>query len=70
MAFTRRKVKIIINQINGISINQQFDMMDPVNYVLSPFKGNTNPGDPQGLKLYVQATKEIDKESDMLDISV
>ena len=41
-----------------------------VNYVLSPFEGNINPGYPQGLKLYLQETKDIDKESEKLDISV
>ena len=40
------------------------------NYVLSPFRGNINPRDPQGIKLYLQATKEIDKESDKLYILV
>ena len=44
---------------------------DPaVNYVLSSFEGNINPGYPQGLKLYLQETREIDKESDKLNISV
>ena len=41
-----------------------------VNYVISPFEGNINPGDPQELKLYIQATQEIDNEADKLDISV
>ena len=41
-----------------------------VNYVLSPLEGNINNGDPQGLKLYIQATKGIEKEADKLDISV
>ena len=46
-------------------------MAEPVmNYVLIPFKGNINTGDPQGIKLYFQATTQIDKESDKLDISV
>ena len=45
-------------------------MSDTVNYLLSPFKGNTNTGYPQGLKLYLWATKEIDKEAEKLDISV
>ena len=44
---------------------------DPaVNYVLSSFEGNINPGDPQGLKLYHQEKKGIDKESDKLDVAV
>ena len=41
-----------------------------VNYVISPFEDNINPGDPKGLKLYLQETKDIDKEADKLDISV
>ena len=45
-------------------------MAAPVNYVLIPFKGNRNSGDPQGLILYLQTTKFIDKECDKLDISV
>ena len=32
-----------------------------VNYALSPFEGSINPGDTQGLKIYIQETKEIDK---------
>ena len=38
--------------------------------VLILFKGNIHPGDPTGIKLYLQGTKEIDKEADKLDISV
>ena len=41
-----------------------------VNYVLSLFEGNINPGDPQGVKLYIQETRETDKESEKLYISV
>ena len=41
-----------------------------VNYVISPFEDNINPGYPKGLKLYLQETKDIDKEADKLDISV
>ena len=44
-------------------------MADPVvNYVLSPSEGNTNIGYPQERKIYLQSTKEIDKEYDKLDI--
>ena len=45
-------------------------MADPVNYVIMKFKGYINPGYPQGLKLYLLATKEIEKEFDKLNISV
>ena len=44
--------------------------MAAVNYVLSPFKGNINPGDPTMINIYPQATKYMDKENDRLDISV
>ena len=68
---TRRQAQILINKFNNLSINQQSHMEDPfVNYVLSPFEGKINPGYPHGLKLYLKSTKEIDKESDKLDISV
>ena len=40
-----------------------------VNYVLSPFEGKINPGYLQGLKLYLQATNQKDKESGKLDLS-
>ena len=43
--------------------------MAALNYVLIPSEGNINPGYPTGIKLYLQATKEIDKETDKLDIS-
>ena len=43
--------------------------MVDVNYVLRPFDGKINPGDPMWLKVCLQVTKEIDKETDMLDIS-
>ena len=71
MVVTRSQAQIIINQFRNLSINQQVQMaVLVVNYMLSPFEGNTNPGYTQGLNLYLQATKEIDKETDKLDISV
>ena len=42
--------------------------MADVNYLLSAFEGNINHGDPTGIKLYLQATKDIDKETDKLYI--
>ena len=39
-------------------------MVAILNYVIIPFEGNINPGDPEGLKLYLQATKDIENESD------
>ena len=38
--------------------------------MLSPFEGNINTGDPQGLNLYLHATKYIYKEDEKLYISV
>ena len=42
--------------------------MADVNYVIIPYEGNINPGDPTGTNIYLQATKEIYKETDKLDI--
>ena len=44
--------------------------MAAVNYVLRPFEGNINTGYPTGFKLNIQATKDIDKGTDKLNISV
>ena len=41
-----------------------------VNDMIRPFEGNINPVGPLGIKLYLQATAQIDKESDKLDVSV
>ena len=38
-------------------------MADVVKYVISPFEGNINTGDLQGIKLYLQGTKDIYKEA-------
>ena len=57
---TRRQAQLIINQFNHININQPFHI-EAVNYVLIPFEGNINHGDPTEIKLFLQATKEIDK---------
>ena len=45
-------------------------MADLVNCILSLFEEKINPGDITGIKLYLQATKEIYKEDDKLDIPV
>ena len=44
--------------------------MAVVNYLLSPFEGNINTEYPTGLKIYLQATKEIDKKTEKIYISV
>ena len=70
MVLTRRKSQILINKFHNLSINQQVQMAAPVKYVLRSFEGNINPGYPQGIKLYLQATHDIDKEADKFNISV
>ena len=47
--------------------NQLFHMVD-ISYVLCPFEGNINSRYPTGIKIYIQLTKEIEK-NDKLDIS-
>ena len=44
--------------------------MVAVNYEFSPFEGNIYPGYPTGLKVYLQSTKDIYKETNRLYISV
>ena len=44
--------------------------MAAVNNVLSIFEGNINPGDQTGIKIYLQETEEIDKDTDKIDVSV
>ena len=61
------KEQTLINLFNHLNINQTVNM-EAVEYVLIPFEGNKNSGDPTGLKMYLQATKEIDKETDKIDI--
>ena len=45
-------------------------MAASINYLLSPFKGNIYLRYPTSLKIYLQATNKIDKETEKLDISV
>ena len=61
MLLTRRKVQLLIKKFKNININQPVNMVDPVKYVIRQFKGNINPRDPQGIKLYLQSTKGIEK---------
>ena len=63
------QAQTLINRFKHLEINQPVHIAD-VNYVLSPFEGNINTGYPTGLKIYLHSTKEIDKETDELDISV
>ena len=41
-----------------------------MNYFLIPLEGNKNPGKSTGLKIHLQDTTDIEKESDKLYISV
>ena len=65
---TRRQVHILINIFNNLSDNKIFQMAAPVNYLLRLFEGNINTGYPKGLKIDLQAAKDIYKESKKLDI--
>ena len=60
MVLTILQAQKLINRFNHLKINQPV-YMETVNYVLRPFEGNTNFGNPMGLRLDLQATKEIDK---------
>ena len=42
--------------------------MAAMNYVIIPFEGDINHGYTTGLKRFLRATKEIDKETYRLDI--
>ena len=56
MVLMRGQEQLIISQFNNLNVNQLVQKMAAqVNYVLSPFEGNINPGDPQGIKTYLQA---------------
>ena len=39
------------------------------NYMLITSEGNTNPGEPQGIKIYLQAIREIEEEAENSYIS-
>ena len=56
------QAQALINWFNHLNINQPVHMA-AVNDVFIPFEGNINPGYPTGIKLYPQATNEIDKET-------
>ena len=54
----RSQAHILINQFSNLSTNKQVHMDATVmNYVNITFEGRINPGDPQGLNIYLQATK-------------
>ena len=43
-------------------------MTAALNYVLGHFEVSINTGDSQGLTIYLQDTREIEKEAESLDI--
>ena len=63
------KAQTLINVFNHLHIIKPVHM-EAVNYVFRPLKGGIYPGDPMGINPCFQANKEIDKETDKLDISV
>ena len=58
MVLTSLQAHTLINRLNHLDINEPLQMV-ALNYVLSPFEWNINPGYPKGLKLYLQEMKEI-----------
>ena len=60
MVLTSLQAQELMNWSNHLKIIQPVHM-ETVNYVRRPFEGNINPGNPMGLRLDLQATKEIDK---------
>ena len=71
MVLTIRQAQILIAQIHNLKPNKPVQMAAAqVKYVIRPFEGKTNLRYSQRLKLYIQATKEIDKEAEKLDILV
>ena len=69
MVLTILQAQTLINWFKHLNINRPVRMAD-LNDVLITFEGNINPGDLMGTKLYLQATKEIDKDTYKLDISI
>ena len=63
------QAQTLLNCFNHLGINKPVHK-EAVNDLINPFEGNINPGYPTGIKLHLQATKEIDKETDKLYISV
>ena len=69
MVLESLQAQTLIIWFNNLKINQ-LGQMAAVNDLLRPFEDNINLGDPTGIKLYLRATKEIDKEIDKLDIPI
>ena len=69
MVLTSLQANKLIKRFNHLKINQPIQMAAG-NNVISPFEGNIKPRDPMGITIYLEETKEIDKETDKLYISV
>ena len=69
MVLTSLQAQTLINWFNHLKTNQKVQM-DTFNNVLSSFERNINTGFSTGLKIYLQATKETDKETYKIYISV
>ena len=53
-----KQAQILTNKFNNLYINKQVQMAAPVvKYVIRPLEGDINTRYPQGIKLYIQATK-------------
>ena len=62
MVMTISQAQILINKFINTSINKQFQMdATVVKSVMIPLERNMNPGDLQGINLYIQTTRDIDK---------
>ena len=74
MVLTRSQVLTIMVPFNNKSIQEnkpvQIMASPQVNYLLIPSEGNINPREPQVIKIYLQAAREIEKETESLDISL
>ena len=68
MLLARIKQQILITQFRKLNVNKQIHNMLAVNYVLIPFRGKINTGDPQGLNIYLKLTRELKKETEKLNI--
>ena len=65
------QAQLNILKFNNLSVSQHVhNMVDSVNFLLSPFEGGINPRDIQGINIYIHSTEDIENEAKTLDISV
>ena len=67
---TRGKQQNLAAQFKRLNINKQVHNTAAVNCVLRPLEGNIHTRDSYGVKLYLIATRYIEKETDKLYITV